>query len=258
MAGVTPGPERVRIGTLNLREGQPVPGVAPSSWGGGSLAALLADQGLDVLCLQEAPFKDGKPDELVGDIVRTSGLSLSASLLLSPSAYTPGRESGLVTLTRLPAKRSFAKRFPNPRLAFRRGDVELTTFDKGVVWVVLQAGEHELHVGNLHVFPFHNFGRDATDERFSRVWDVVRETLVSGPGRHTVLAGDFNVDSRKLAERLPGLHHTVQGANTTRRLTSVDDITFTAGFSLASGPKIVETTSDHHLCVAELRWQELP
>jgi endonuclease/exonuclease/phosphatase family metal-dependent hydrolase len=233
----------LRIGAWNVHEG-----VAEHRSALDECAERILDERLDLLALQEVPFSPGSESSpFLSRLAMSTPLRHHAVRVLSPSWLVPGMRSGVAVASRFPIETVKGAVLPNPRLVhggFR-------TFDKGSVTAVVKVGEHLVAMTSLHMPPFHRFGRRADNPEFGYIWDRLATQLEPEQGELAVIAGDFNTPNRHLLLRRIGvdLHSSV--SRPTHNGTAVDDILHPASVERRSS-RLIDTFSDHSLCVVEL------
>lgn len=141
------------------------------------VAAVLADVGADVIALQEVvgagPHDAGQAAEL--------GAALGMGWVMAPARHLRGHLFGNVILSRLPIK------------FHTQHDLSWKTCEPRCVQRVdLQAGEHVVHLYNVHL------GTAVLERRYQaeRLGSIVRDHRVPSP---KIVLGDFNEWLRGLA-----------------------------------------------------------
>jgi endonuclease/exonuclease/phosphatase family metal-dependent hydrolase len=238
----------LRIGSWNVREGLPDPSTDPLDRPAAlaSLAALVIEQRIDVLAMQEVDYDVIGRSSVLTTLRTETALQYIHADQLSPSSYLPGYRSGLALASRTPIVGRGMERFPNPGLV--TGDMR--SYDKGVLAGTVQAGGMRLTVVTAHSFPFRRFGATPDENRFAPVWQALAEHLgkLDDP---LVLCGDFNTPRRELlTARTDRPLSRAIGDRPTHRGLATDDILYSAGLTVSGTPRVLDSFSDHDLCVA--------
>ncbi|WP_344968990.1 endonuclease/exonuclease/phosphatase family protein [Streptosporangium fragile] len=238
-AGGAEEPIRLRIGTWNVREGVPVD---PDADVRGQVVELVRDHRIDVLALQEVPYRDDSSSDLLDTLTRRTRLVFTGVQPLSPRALPGAGRSGVALASRFPLHDVTGTVLPNPGLAADG----LVCFDKGLVSAAARVGGHRVTLTSAHLFPFHIFRRRAEEDEFRHVWERFAKEIGSRPER-PIVAGDFNTPHREL---VTGLLDT-ELASAFHLDGRGEDILVGAGFRTLSC-EIVPNFSDHPLWVVEL------
>jgi endonuclease/exonuclease/phosphatase family metal-dependent hydrolase len=212
---------------------------------------------LDVLALQEVLFDDEGNSSMLDSFSAQTELRYVYSRKLSPSMLDPTLHSGLAIVSRVPLRPITFSTLPNPDLSVMSDSGEIRTFDKGLVAATVALSGHDLTVASLHSFPFHRFGRDASDPEFTPIWESLAEDIERLPGTHLAIGGDFNTEFRDLV--LSRTKRELRGTFTgiaTHRTNKFDDILRSPELIVHAEPIALETFSDHRLCVVELGWNQ--
>lgn len=240
----------IRAGTWNIHEG--IPATDSDREAGDELITRLSESELDILALQEVPFDGAGNSPLLQMIADHSALQYVSGFPLSQATYHPGLRSGVAIASRLPHTIESRFLLPNPRLRSVRGGDIWISWDKGVIVVKIDFSGAPIFLGSVHCYPFHDFGRRASDREFTRIWRELANAVNQIPGP-IVLAGDFNTECRELLtqnlDRID-LISVFPGVDT-HGGRSVDDILHDASI-IRRDRKIIQNFSDHALCQAEL------
>jgi endonuclease/exonuclease/phosphatase family metal-dependent hydrolase len=212
---------------------------------------------MDVLCLQEVHFYDGKPDPQLIEELRSAGLQNFAGFPLSESHLDKSAQLGVGVASARPLRERDTYLFSNPGLEARVRGQWWVLHDKGMIGCELTIPDGTVvQVYSLHLFPFHEFGVPAADDLVTKMWHefwTYADSLAS-TGR-VILAGDFNQEDRDQAANKwsnRDWHFCVNGHDTTTFGLALDEI------ALSWSPpskafRLVPTFSDHHLAIAEIR-----
>jgi endonuclease/exonuclease/phosphatase family metal-dependent hydrolase len=222
---------------------------ASIAFGAGEIADQVASQDIDILCLQEVDFDaDNFHSRILDRLAQDTDLTHTARFALSSSSFSESRRSGVAIASRYPVQETTRQPLRNPRLRTTlRDGRRIGSFDKGMLGVTLDLGHGcSVVVVSLHMFPFHLFGRSAEDTSFARLWKDAAAWLDGLPAP-LIVCGDFNTGNRDLVAG------TLRNAVTapTYRDQAYDDILHSPDLR-AEGLTVLDTFSDHRLCVAEL------
>jgi exonuclease III len=221
----------------------------------GAVSALLTNNPVDVLCLQEVHFYEGRPDAQVVGELRAAGLRYAVWLPLSESHLDSSAHLGIGIVARDRVYLVDRFRLSNPELkAIVRGQ-EWVLHDKGMVGATIRRNGRQISVFSLHLFPFHEFGVADDDECVEDMWREFWEHVDTvATDADAVLAGDFNQIKRKdVAERFSRREwqFCVGDTVTTSFGLSLDEIALSWSPS-SSSSRSIPTFSDHHLAIAEI------
>jgi endonuclease/exonuclease/phosphatase family metal-dependent hydrolase len=244
----------LRVGTWNIlgRRRNEVLELADD----GAVSATLAEDPVDVLCLQEVHFYGGSADEQLRAELRTAGLNHFVGKALSPSHLDARAELGICIAARFPLRNPYAHRLNNPGLRRKVRGADWVLHDKGLVGAELKLGDGcILKIYSLHLFPFFEFGVDDDDAYVDHMWSELWKFVdKKSNGTRTILAGDYNqagrVDAAK-AKSHRSWNFCASEEVTTRFGLSLDDIAIDWSAPPVD-PKVVKTFSDHHLVIADL------
>jgi endonuclease/exonuclease/phosphatase family metal-dependent hydrolase len=214
-----------------------------------SFWTALRDAEVDVAALQEVRFPaSGQIGELAQAAER-AGLPHAAFYPLSAACFRAGELSGLALLSRHPFRDKQQAKLPNPGLSHERNGTIQTSYDKGLLSAVLDRNGHSVRVVSLHAPPFHRFGR-APDE-FGSIWAALAASIGTLDDLPLLVGGDFNTGRRELlTEHVNWRLHQAIGDRKTHFDKATDDILYTDAFELVNS-RVIETQSDHALCLAE-------
>jgi endonuclease/exonuclease/phosphatase family metal-dependent hydrolase len=209
---------QLRVGTWNIHEAMPLTGTPTQ----GRHAVIdevvdqVCDNEIDILAMQEVEF----------------GSDGTSSVLSALTRRTPLRHVR----------------------AYPINGKEMRSHDKGFMVCAVPVGGRDMTVVSLHSFPFHRFGRRPEEPDFREVWETFARTLTSGfSTEYLVICGDFNTANRRLVTDLldPRMTRAI-GSTPTHRGMPIDDILLSPAFGAGTDAQIVDTFSDHHLCLADL------
>ncbi|MFD9036584.1 endonuclease/exonuclease/phosphatase family protein [Streptomyces sp. NPDC059567] len=255
----------LRVATWNVHEAVPEGGTDDIFQGGESayysrsVTDMLLEGAIDVIGMQEVGFSGEGRSELLDLILETTPLRHVAAFPLHASSFFPGRLSGVAIASRFPLRDVHRHRLPNPGLSTRFGDDVIHSHDKGLVSAVCESDAGvRLDIATVHSFPFHLFGREATETEFTPVWKSLAARLGELSAQSLLVCGDFNAEhaAELLAARGLPLGSAMTGT-TTYRGSAVDDVLHGSGFRLVSS-STVPNLSDHCLCLAKLHWSDPP
>lgn len=239
----------IRVGTWNIHEG--IPATDSDREAGDELIAQLSESALDILALQEVPFDRAGNSPFLQRIAARSELRHVSGFPLSQASHHPGFRSGVAIASRLPHTVENRLLLPNPRLRSVRGGEIWRSWDKGLIIAKIDFPEAPIRLASIHCYPFHDFGRRASDRKFERIWHELADAVSRIPGP-VILAGDFNTERRELITRNLNqidLIPVFSGVDT-HDGRSVDDILHDATMTHQSS-KAIQNFSDHALCQAE-------
>lgn len=235
------------IGGGILGESHQIDGVPDLSY----YADFLRVASPDVLCLQEQhSYGDAKlsqAEELAGML----GYPYWQSQAYSPSHTESGAYLSLGMLSRFPLIDTRYTEFENPRLkATGPNGTPWAMFDKGFTETLVRTDTEDVRLINIHGFPFHYFGANATEERFEPIWDtLVGAMSLSRERGSTIVAGDFNV--RKIESVMGDLlaedFENAFVGDTTPDSGQQDYVLYDSRLHLMR-TSIVPTRSDHSYC----------
>lgn len=209
---------------------------------------------IDILALQEVRFEVDGRSRLLDAVRRNTHLTQSVDAPLSVSSFSSGAEVGLAVLSCFPIVRNREHRFVNPNLRAVWNGREMRSHDKGVLVGTVDTAIGQVDVGSVHVFPFHRFGRGADDSEFRAVWGSLAQGLSQSSGRPLILAGDFNTPRRELVHgALTRRLSSALGGRPTHAGAAIDDILYSSDFATREPAQVVDTFSDHDLCIATLQ-----
>lgn len=234
----------IRVGAWNVHEGMTQGGQSFEE----CVDRVLAER-LDLLALQEVPFSGGeRPSPLLVSLAERTQLRHHAANVLSPAWLARGQLSGVAVASRFPIEASTTGTLPNPGLK----SPDMISFDKGTVTARIEARGRVMAMTSLHLPPFHRFGRRAEDRSFGYIWDDLAKQLEPEGDELLIIAGDFNTPHRQLLLRRmnAGLRSSVTVP--THKGRTIDDIVHSTSAEQVSS-RVVQTFSDHCLCVVELR-----
>ncbi|MDQ7905998.1 endonuclease/exonuclease/phosphatase family protein [Phytohabitans sp. ZYX-F-186] len=218
-----------------------------------SVADLVKAQGIDVIALQEVDFDRSGRSTVLDDIEANTALRHIQRYPCSPSAFFPAARAGVAIASRYRITGRWEFKLPNPRLRITRGGSTYESYDKGVLACEIATGGGRLTLVSLHMFPFHMFERPADHDDFDGIWRALRKHLGELGGRPLVVAGDFNTADRGLLPDVNGrrLTGTTRG-QVTHRGFAADDILFSPEVPDPPTARVLDTFSDHRLCLVEL------
>lgn len=240
----------IRAGTWNIHEG--IPATDSDREAGDELITRISESALDILALQEVPFDGVGNSPLLQRIAAHSALRYVSGFPLSQASYHPGFRSGVAIASRLPHTVENRLLLPNPRLRSMRDGEIWRSWDKGLIVAKIDFPEASIRLASVHCYPFHDFGRRASDRKFERIWHELANAVSRIPGP-VILAGDFNTECRELLTRNLNqidLIPVFSGVDT-HDGRSVDDILHDVSI-IRRDRKIIQNFSDHALCQAEL------
>lgn len=256
MAAVTPS--TLRVASWNLHEGLPADedGTSPSPDTSHEVAALLRDNGVDLVGFQELDLDTNGESVTLRRVVEQTALRHTVVQRLSESSFFSGRFAGVALASRYPLTDVTRHLLPNPQLSVGSGGKVLRSHDKGLLAATVQAPGASFNAVSVHTLPFHFFRREADDHAFSGMWSALATSLQSLTGLPLVVCGDFNTEKRDLILAAESLHldASMTGHKTYRDL-GLDDILHSPHFTLAC-VEALANFSDHRLCVAEFTWNE--
>ncbi len=132
--------------------------------------------------------------------------NLKSGILEVVNIILDNSKKELAILSRFPIIAEEAFLLPNPKLEIDRSDgTRWTMFDKGAQKVTLDLHGQRIIVVNLHYFPFHHFGRKASDEDFAAIRKEFVEILLADATTPVTVTGDFNNKGLPLPTALPEL-----------------------------------------------------
>jgi endonuclease/exonuclease/phosphatase family metal-dependent hydrolase len=247
---MSPMSSGLRVASWNVREGLPHPSTDPLDRPAalGSLAALVIEQGIDVLAMQEVDHDVIGRSAVLTTLRAETDLQYVHAVPLSPSSFLPGYRSGLAIASRVPIAGRVLERLPNPDLAVG----EMRSYDKGALAGTVSVGELRVTVVSVHAFPFRRFGHTPEETRFAPVWQALADLLgkLDDP---LVVCGDFNTPRRDLLTgRTDRPLARAIGDRPTHRGQPTDDILYSADLVPAAEPRVLRGFSDHDLCVVTL------
>lgn len=219
------------------------------------VAEPIKQHGVDVIALQEVDFDQSGDSQVLADIHANTELRHIQRFPSSPSAFFPGGRAGVAVASRYPIVRKWEFTLPNPGLQITLGDRTYDSYDKGMLACEIDADGRPLTLVSVHMFPFHMFERDADHDDFDEIWRALRQRLGElGTRRPLVVAGDFNTDNRGLLRDVDGrpLTGTTHG-QVTHRGYAADDILFSPEVPDPPPAQVLDTFSDHRLCLVDLR-----
>jgi len=186
------------------------------------------------------------------------GYKYSASTPISASHLEPHAHLALGLISEFPIINTEYTKFHNPGLTSigPRGE-EWKLFDKGYCTHTIEIGNREISVLNAHCFPLHYFSSQATEERFSPIWENLANGLAAArQDRPCVAALDLNNDDIETllgTELTPNRYSSaINKTPTTPKGIQQDFFLHTSEFSLLSA-SIIHTKSDHHLCTIQIK-----
>jgi endonuclease/exonuclease/phosphatase family metal-dependent hydrolase len=244
----------VRVATWNVREGHAVGGDRPPKEFAEEAARLVNEYDIDVLALQEVDFDPAGRSAMISAIRGGTGLGHIGTLPLSPSSFAPRGRTGLAVASRYPLVGHQHATLPNPDLTVPTDRGLMHSFDKGLLECVVEIAGRRFSMVCVHLFPFRRFHRDAADPDFRSVWSTLGTLLAEGVTDPMVVAGDFNSADRRLVldNTDVTLIPTMAGRPTHGDL-SVDEIFYSSGL-IAVRTEVIDSLSDHALCLVELAW----
>jgi len=210
---------------------------------------------IDVIALQEVDFDRRGSSRVLDDIHANTKLRHIQRFPFSPSAFFPDARAGVAIASRYPIVQKREVILPNPELRITRDDQVYDSYDKGMLVCEINADGRPLILVSVHMFPFHMFERDADHGDFDGIWRALRKHLGElGAARPLVVAGDFNTDNRGLLRDVDGrpLTGTTRG-QVTHRGYAADDILFSPEVPFPPRAEVLDTFSDHRLCLVDLR-----
>lgn len=219
-----------------------------------NVAAPIERHEIDVVALQEVDFDRSGRSRVLADIHANTELRHIEVFPYSPSAFFPGARAGVAVASRYPIVRKREFTLPNPGLRITRDGRTYDSYDKGMLACEIEADGKALTVVSVHMFPFHMFERPADHDDFHEIWWTLRRHLGElGALRPLVVAGDFNTDDRRLLRDVDGrpLTGTTQG-QVTHRGYAADDILFSPEVPDPPRAQVLDTFSDHRLCLVDL------
>jgi endonuclease/exonuclease/phosphatase family metal-dependent hydrolase len=241
------------VATWNVREGIPVDGQSFDKKAQEELVDLVSREKIDVLCLQEVDFDHFRHSRILDAVSSKTHLKFIADSVLSESSFFPSERAGVAIASRFPLRNSRERTLKNPGLIGELDGNNIRTFDKGLVSAVVSTPEMSFRIVSLHAFPFHLFGRYASDQNFRCIWEDLAAEISKLANYPLVVCGDFNATQRYLVLELTEVPLArVIGDVPTYKDRSYDDILVSSPFR-AQSSWTIENFSDHRLCLANLR-----
>lgn len=225
-----------------------------------SYAETLLKHRPNLICLQESHHYLGDNTNQANELAKLMGYKYSSSTPISASHLEPHARLALGLISEFPIVNTKYTKFHNPGLTSigPRGE-EWKLFDKGYCTHTIEIGNREISVLNAHCFPLHYFSSQATEERFSHIWENLANGLAAArQDTPCVAAIDLNYDDIETllgAELTPNRYTSaINKAPTTPKGIQQDYLLYTPGFRLLT-KSVIPTKSDHHLCIIQIEIQ---
>jgi endonuclease/exonuclease/phosphatase family metal-dependent hydrolase len=247
---------QLRVATWNIHEAMPLTGTPTQARHAviDEVVDQVCDNEIDILAMQEVEFDSDGTSSVLSALTRRTPLRHVRAFPISPSSFLTGHYAGLAIVSRFPIGHTERHKLPNPYLRTTHNGKEMRSHDKGFMVCAVPVGGRDMTVVSLHSFPFHRFGRRPEEPDFREVWETFARTLTTGfSTEYLVICGDFNTANRRLVTDLlnPRMTRAI-GSTPTHRGMPIDDILLSPAFGAGTDAQIVDTFSDHHLCLADL------
>lgn len=156
----------------------------------------------DIITLQEA--QGDESGDQVAEIAQSLGYEHHFFDAISLSHIDDGKTLGNGILSKYPIANHAIKLFFNPDVTAMSQGKTITSHDKGYGICDIDVDGQNITVATLHLLPFRPFGIELESEIGKSILQSVESTL-SPTSSNVLVQGDFNIDSKRLNEVLPGL-----------------------------------------------------
>lgn len=211
---------------------------------------MIMNQGIDIICLQEAITTSNYIIPISEYIKENTELKHTCGFELSKSHINKGCGCGVVICSKFPISSHDRVLLDNPNITYKKDEkTTYYSFDKG--FVIANIKSIPVSIINIHCLPFHIFKRSPLDH--ISIYEKAEQKFIEELKNNetTILIGDINYTEidRLFPKFMKLTNDTVKGK--TRGDDQLDHIVKSKNIKVLNS-EIVDCCFDHRLCIATL------
>ena len=213
-----------------------------------------------IVALQEIPFTNKNSESFIAEIADASGLTHFYSKAASPSHIHDNETTyiGLAILSKYPIKKVTFHELTNPKIKITLpNEKKEISHDRIILEVIINIGEFDIKVFNIHLLPWRRLNRLPNEPIFSLIADEVSRIINDDTTIPKLILGDINTNSLNDLfndyKKLEQFREHIQSPTTDEGYLS-DQVITSKHFKFING-QYLPTLSDHFICFCQLEFQ---